>query len=217
MRGVATGDMGIAKDGTHKPDYQPGMELHAQVHALRRRLPRLAVAGADGSASSCATASIRRNTASASRSCGRSTPAQHQPGLVMHSQGWPLDTPTGGGSFIYHFDDNSVAVGFVVHLNYANPHLSPYDEFQRFKTASGDPRRRSKAASGIAYGARAINEGGLQSVPQADVSRRRADRLRGRLREPAAHQGLAQRDEDRHARRRSGVRGARRRRARTTS
>src|SRR5205823_12491594 len=92
-------------------------------------------------------------------------PAKHQRGAVMHSQGWPLDRHTGGGSFIYHFDENLVSVGFVVHLNYRNPHLSPYDEFQRFKT---HPAIRPTFVGGkrIGYGSRAINEGGLQSVPQ---------------------------------------------------
>jgi electron-transferring-flavoprotein dehydrogenase len=92
-------------------------------------------------------------------------PDQHRNGLVVHTQGWPLDSDTGGGSFIYHFGDNLVAVGFVVHLNYKNPHLSPYDEFQRFKT---HPSIRPMFDGGkrLSYGARAINEGGLQSVPQ---------------------------------------------------
>src|SRR4029453_10125166 len=92
-------------------------------------------------------------------------PGKHQPGLVIHSQGWPLDNRTGGGSFIYHFDENLAAIGFVVHLNYWNPHLSPYDEFQRFKT---HPAVRPMLEGGkrIGYGARAISEGGLQSVPK---------------------------------------------------
>jgi electron-transferring-flavoprotein dehydrogenase len=92
-------------------------------------------------------------------------PERHQPGLVLHSQGWPLDSATGGGSFLYHFGERLVSVGFVVHLNYENPHLSPYDEFQRFKTHSAI---RDTFAGGkrLCYGARAINEGGLQSVPK---------------------------------------------------
>jgi electron-transferring-flavoprotein dehydrogenase len=91
-------------------------------------------------------------------------PAQHRPGLVMHTQGWPLDAHTGGGSFMYHFGDRLVSVGFVVHLNYTNPHLSPYDEMQRFKL---HPQIRPffEGATRVGYGARAINEGGLQSVP----------------------------------------------------
>jgi electron-transferring-flavoprotein dehydrogenase len=90
---------------------------------------------------------------------------RHRPGLVVHTQGWPLDTETGGGSFVYHLEDRQVAVGFVVHLNYRNPHLSPYDEFQRFKT---HPSIRGTFEGGrrLSYGARAINEGGLQSIPK---------------------------------------------------
>src|SRR5206468_8118868 len=90
---------------------------------------------------------------------------KHRKGLVVHTQGWPLDRRTGGGSFMYHFDDELVSVGFVVHLNYENPHLSPYDEFQRFKT---HPAIRGTFEGGkrLSYGSRAINEGGLQSVPK---------------------------------------------------
>src|SRR4029078_7796002 len=93
------------------------------------------------------------------------TAERHRPGLVMHTQGWPLETARGGGSFIYHLENQQVAVGFVVHLNYRNPHLSPYDEFQRFKT---HPAIRPTLEGGkrLAYGSRAINEGGLQSVPK---------------------------------------------------
>src|SRR6476646_7223403 len=92
-------------------------------------------------------------------------PDKHKPGLVQHSFGWPLDNSTGGGSFLYHFDDNLVSVGFVVHLNYANPYLSPFEEFQRFKT---HPSIRDTFAGGkrLCYGARAITEGGYQSVPK---------------------------------------------------
>ena len=92
-------------------------------------------------------------------------PGKHRPGLVQHTLGWPLDDRTGGGSFLYHYGDNLVSVGFVVHLNYANPHLSPYGEFQRFKT---HPAIRDTFEGGkrIAYGARAITEGGWQSIPE---------------------------------------------------
>src|ERR1700674_2422099 len=92
-------------------------------------------------------------------------PEKHRPGLVLHSQGWPLDTTTGGGSFLYHFEEQLVAVGFVVHLNYENPHLSPFDEFQRFKTHAAI-RGTFEGAKRLSFGARAINEGGLQSVPR---------------------------------------------------
>ena len=92
-------------------------------------------------------------------------PAKHRPGLVQHSFGWPLDMRTGGGSFLYHFDENLVSVGFVVHLNYANPWLSPFEEFQRFKTHDAI-RDVFEGGRRISYGARAITEGGWQSVPK---------------------------------------------------
>jgi electron-transferring-flavoprotein dehydrogenase len=92
------------------------------------------------------------------------TPDRHRPGLVVHTQGWPLDANTGGGSFMYHFGERLVSVGFVVHLNYSNPYLSPYDEFQRFKLHP-DIRGTFEGGKRVGYGARAINEGGLQSVP----------------------------------------------------
>ena len=92
-------------------------------------------------------------------------PEQHKPGLVQHTQGWPLDNRTGGGSFLYHYGKNLVSVGFVVHLNYSNPYLNPFEEFQRFKT---HPAIRDTFEGGkrIGYGARAITEGGWQSVPR---------------------------------------------------
>jgi len=163
IRGVATGDMGVARDGTHHADYQPGMELHAKY--------TLFAEGCRGSLSQelMAHFDLRRDVGPQKYGIGikelwQVDPAQHRKGLVLHTQGWPLDSHTGGGSFIYHFGDNLVAAGFVVHLDYANPHLSPYDEFQRFKT---HPAIRGTFEGGkrLGYGARAINEGGLQSVP----------------------------------------------------
>ena len=164
VRGVATGDMGIAKDGTRKPDYQPGMELHAHY--------TLFAEGCRGSLSQelMARFNLRDGVDPQKYGIGikelwQVAPARHRPGLVVHTQGWPLDTATGGGSFIYHLENQQVAVGFVVHLNYRNPHLSPYDEFQRFKT---HPSIRGTFDGGkrLSYGARAINEGGLQSIPR---------------------------------------------------
>ena len=164
VRGVATGDMGVGKDGTHKPDYQPGMELHAKY--------ALFAEGCRGSLSQelMQRHGLRDGVDPQKYGIGikelwQVAPAQHQPGLVVHSQGWPLDSATGGGSFIYHFGEHLVAAGFVVHLNYANPHLSPYDEFQRFKLHSAI-RPTFEGGKRIMYGARAINEGGLQSVPR---------------------------------------------------
>jgi electron-transferring-flavoprotein dehydrogenase len=164
VRGVVTGDMGIAKDGSHKASYQAGMELHAKY--------TLFAEGCRGSLSQELMAKFKLREGVSPQVYGiglkelwEVAPEKHQRGLVVHSQGWPLDSRTGGGSFLYHFDENLVSIGFVVHLNYENPHLSPYDEFQRFKT---HPAIRGTLEGGkrIGYGARAINEGGLQSVPK---------------------------------------------------
>ncbi|HEX6136366.1 MAG TPA: electron transfer flavoprotein-ubiquinone oxidoreductase [Casimicrobiaceae bacterium] len=164
VRGVATGDMGIARDGSHRPEYQPGMELRARY--------TLFAEGCRGSLSQelMKRFALRDGVDPQKYGIGikelwQLAPDRHRPGLVLHSQGWPLDNATGGGSFIYHFGENLAAVGFVVHLNYANPHLSPYDEFQRFKL---HPAVRPTFDGGkrIMYGARAISEGGLQSVPR---------------------------------------------------
>ncbi|MCX8098977.1 MAG: electron transfer flavoprotein-ubiquinone oxidoreductase [Casimicrobiaceae bacterium] len=166
--GVATGDVGLAKDGSKKPSFQPGMELHASY--------TLFAEGARGSLSQelMKRFNLRDGVDPQKYGIGlkelwQIDRAKHQPGLVMHSQGWPLDVRTGGGSFLYHLTNEAgdplVAVGFVVHLNYENPWLSPFDEFQRFKT---HPVIRPFFDGGkrLAYGARALNEGGLQSVPK---------------------------------------------------
>ena len=164
VRGVATGDMGVARDGSHKPDYQPGMELHARY--------TLFAEGCRGSLSQelMARFNLRDGVDPQKYGIGlkelwQVSADRHRPGLVVHTQGWPLDSATGGGSFVYHLENQQVAVGFVVHLNYRNPHLSPYDEFQRFKT---HPSIRPTFDGGkrLSYGARAINEGGLQSIPR---------------------------------------------------
>ena len=135
-------------------------------------------------------------------------PDKHQPGLVQHTFGWPLDNRTGGGSFLYHFDDNLVSVGFVVHLNYDNPYLSPFEEFQRFKT---HPLVRDTFEGGkrLAYGARAITEGGWQSVPKlAFPGGALIGCAAGFVNVPRI-KGIAQRDPVRHA----GGRARRRRRS----
>jgi electron-transferring-flavoprotein dehydrogenase len=164
VRGVATSDMGVAKDGSHKPSYQQGMELIAKYTFFAE--------GCRGSLSQELMQKFRLREGVDPQLYGiglkelwEVAPDRHQRGLVIHSQGWPLDSRTGGGSFVYHFDENLVSIGFVVHLSYENPHLSPYDEFQRFKT---HPAIRPALEGGkrIGYGARAINEGGLQSVPK---------------------------------------------------
>ncbi len=164
VKGVATGDMGIGRDGQPKDGFQPGMELHARY--------TLFAEGCRGSLSQQLMQhfDLRQGVDPQVYGIGLKElwevdPARHRPGLVMHSQGWPLDSSTGGGSFLYHFGENLVSVGFVVHLGYQNPHLAPFEEFQRFKT---HPAIRATFEGGkrLAYGARAINEGGLQSVPE---------------------------------------------------
>ncbi len=164
VMGVATGDLGIAKDGARKAEFQRGMELHAKY--------TLFAEGVRGSLSQALMAHFNLRDGVDPQKYGigikelwQVAPAQHHPGLVVHSSGWPLGNDVGGGSFEYHYGENLVSVGFVLHLNYANPHLSPYDEFQRFKT---HPAVRGTFEGGkrIGYGARAINEGGLQSVPK---------------------------------------------------
>jgi len=164
VRGVATGDLGVGRDGERKAAFQRGMELHAKY--------TLFAEGARGSLSQLVMARFNLRDGVDPQKYGigikelwQVAPDRHRPGLVLHSSGWPLQNDVGGGSFLYHYGENLVAVGFVVHLDYANPHLSPYDEFQRFKT---HPSIREIFAGGkrLAYGARAINEGGLQSVPR---------------------------------------------------
>jgi electron-transferring-flavoprotein dehydrogenase len=164
VRGVATGDMGIGKDGEPKDTFTRGVELLAKY--------TLVAEGARGSLAKRLIARFELDKGREPQKFGigikelwEVAPERHQPGLVQHSFGWPLDNATGGGSFVYHYGANLVSVGFVVHLNYANPYLSPFDEFQRFKT---HPAIRDTFAGGkrIAYGARAITEGGWQSVPQ---------------------------------------------------
>lgn len=162
--GVATGDMGVTKTGEPGPSYQRGMALLGKYVLI-----------AEGARGSLAKDLIRRFGLSEGgdpqkfgiglKELWEVEPSKHRPGLVQHSFGWPLDFSTGGGSFLYHFDQNFVSVGFVVHLNYKNPWLSPFEEFQRFKTHDAI-RGTFEGGRRIAYGARAITEGGWQSVPK---------------------------------------------------
>ena len=163
VKGVATGDMGIARDGTHRPDYQPGIELHARYTFFAE--------GARGSLTKELTRifDLRKNSGPQVFGLGVKelwdVPAdKHKPGRVIHTQGWPLDDAWGGG-FLYHQENNQVALGFVVALDYENPYLSPFEEFQRWKT---HPAIRAEIEGGrrVSYGARAINEGGWQAVPE---------------------------------------------------
>jgi electron-transferring-flavoprotein dehydrogenase len=164
VAGIATGDMGIAKDGTVSERYTRGMELRGRYTLLGE--------GARGSLSKIAIRTFALDEGREPQKYGiglkeiwQVKPEKFHKGRVQHSFGWPLDNRTGGGSFLYHFDDHLVAVGFVVHLNYENPTLSPFDEFQRFKT---HPLIRETFEGGkrIEYGSRAITEGGFQSVPK---------------------------------------------------
>ncbi|HWI85777.1 MAG TPA: NAD(P)/FAD-dependent oxidoreductase, partial [Sphingomonas sp.] len=163
VRGVATGDMGVARDGTRKPDYQPGIELHAKYTFFAE--------GARGSLSKEVKRlfDLERDSQPQVYGIGLKElwdidPGKHVPGRVIHTQGWPLKEEVGGG-FLYHQENNQVALGFVVGLGYRNPHLSPFHEFQRWKQ---HPAIRPLLEGGrrVSYGARAINEGGWQSVPK---------------------------------------------------
>ena len=164
VRGVATGDMGVARDGSHKPDYQPGMELLAKyslfAEGSRGQLGRELIEKLKLDAG-CNSQSY----AIGIKELWEVDPAQSKPGLVMPSAGWPLDPDTYGGSFLYHLDNNLVAVGLVVGLDYANPWLSPFDEFQRYKTHPAI-QPIFKGAKRIAYGARSLTAGGLLALPQ---------------------------------------------------
>ena len=165
VKGVATGDMGVAKDGTHKDSYTPGMELHAKYTLIAE--------GARGSLSKMLMSKFDLRDGVDPQKFGiglkepwQVDPAKFKKGLVVHSQGWPLsETGSAGGSFMYHFGDNLVSIGFVVHLSYENPYLSPFDDFQRFKTHP-EVAKYLQGGKRLSYGARAINEGGLQSIPK---------------------------------------------------
>jgi electron-transferring-flavoprotein dehydrogenase len=164
VKGVATGDVGINRKGEKTSSYQPGMELHGKYtffaegcrgHLGRQLEARFALReGADPQVYGIGLKEL-----------WEVGPEQHRPGLVMHTAGWPLESDTYGGSFVYHMEERLVAVGFVVGLGYTNPYLSPFEEFQRFKT---HPAIRVMFRDGkrISYGARAITAGGLQSLPR---------------------------------------------------
>ncbi|MBB2167575.1 electron transfer flavoprotein-ubiquinone oxidoreductase [Gluconacetobacter aggeris] len=164
VEGIATGDMGIGRDGKPGASFTPGMELRSRY--------TLFAEGARGSLSKQVIArhGLDRDAGFQKYGIGikevwEVAPGKCHPGLIRHTVGWPLDRHTGGGSFVYHGADSLVTVGFVVHLDYANPTLSPFDEFQRFKT---HPSMRDLLAGGrrVAYGARALTEGGWQAVPR---------------------------------------------------
>ncbi len=165
VKGVATGDMGVARDGSHKPDYQPGMELHAKY--------TLFAEGARGHLTKQLKAKFDLEADCQPQVYGLGMkelwdidPDKHEPGRVIHTQGWPLtETDSWGGGFLYHQANNQVALGFVVALDYKNPHVFPFEEFQRWKQHP-EIRKILEGGKRISYGARAINEGGWQSVPK---------------------------------------------------
>jgi electron-transferring-flavoprotein dehydrogenase len=164
VTGVATGALGIGKDGQPTASHQPGVELRGKYTFFAE--------GCRGSLTRGLVERFRLGDAASPQTYGigikelwEVEPAKHRPGLVVHTIGWPLDRATYGGSFLYHLENNQVAVGFVVGLDYRNPHLSPFDELQRFKT---HPAIRPLFEGGrrVSYGARALNEGGLQAIPK---------------------------------------------------
>ena len=164
VEGVITGDMGVARDGTHKDSYTPGIALTGKYTLL-----------AEGARGSLTKQLIRRFSLDAEsgpqkygiglKELWEVPKKKHRPGFVQHTMGWPLGDSTGGGSFLYHFGENLVSVGFVVHLDYANPYLNPFKEFQRAKL---HPRIAEHLGGGrrISYGARALTEGGWQAIPR---------------------------------------------------
>ncbi len=164
VKGVATGDMGVGRDGKPSEGYEPGVELHAKytifAEGCRGSLTKTLFERFD----------LRDGVAPQNYGIGikelwEVDAAKHHPGKIVHTVGWPMDSQTYGGSFLYHLEDNQVAVGFVIGLDYKNPHLSPFDEFQRFKT---HPSIRPTFEGGrrVSYGARALSEGGYQSIPK---------------------------------------------------
>lgn len=165
--GVATGDMGIGKDGQHRADFTPGVELHARQTVFAE--------GCHGSLTKSLIAKYNLRAHADPQTYGLGVkeiweikPDKFKKGLTMHTVGWPMDTKTYGGSWMYHFGDNMVSIGFVTGLDYTNPYLSPFEEMQRFKT---HPAIRDYLEGGrrVAYGARALVEGGLQSLPKLTV------------------------------------------------
>ncbi|MBP6379658.1 MAG: electron transfer flavoprotein-ubiquinone oxidoreductase [Sphingorhabdus sp.] len=165
VKGVATGDMGVARDGSHKPDYMPGMELHAKytlfAEGARGHLTKQLKSKYD----------LERDCQPQVYGIGMKElwdidPANHKPGKVIHTQGWPLsESESWGGGFLYHQANGQVALGFVVALDYTNPHVFPFEEFQRWKQHP-EIRKILEGGKRVSYGARAINEGGWQSVPK---------------------------------------------------
>jgi len=164
VKGVATGDMGVARDGSHKPDYAPGLELHAKYtffaegvrgHLTKILKPQFALDA------ECEPQVYGIGV----KELWDIEPGKHAPGRVIHTQGWPLDENANGGGFLYHQANGQVALGFVTWLNYRNPHISPFQEMQKWKTHPAIAEIL-KGGKRVSYGARAISDGGWQSVPK---------------------------------------------------
>ena len=164
VKGIQTGDMGLDKDGNKKDNFEPGIELHSKVTVFAE--------GCRGHLGKKLIKKFHLDKDKSPQQYGigfkeiwEIEPSKHQEGLVMHTVGWPLDNHTYGGSFCYHAENNQVYIGYVIGLDYHNPHLSPYDEFQRFKTHSSI-KNTLNGGKRISYGARALIEGGMQSLPR---------------------------------------------------
>ena len=164
VKGVATGDMGVARDGSHKPDYTPGLEIHAKYtflgEGVRGHLTKQLIRTFD-----LAKDAQPQVYGIGIKELWDIDPALHSPGRVIHTQGWPLGDDANGGSWLYHQANGQVSLGFVTWLNYSNPHLSPFGEMQRWKTHPAIAAIL-KGGKRVSYGARAINDGGLQSIPK---------------------------------------------------
>ena len=164
VKGVATGDMGVARDGTHKGDYTPGLELHAKytffAEGVRGHLTKEVIRTFD-----LAKDAQPQVYGLGIKELWDIDPALHSPGRVIHTQGWPLGDDANGGSWLYHQANGQVSLGFVTWLNYSNPYLSPFQEMQKWKTHP-EIAAILKGGKRVSYGARAINDGGLQSIPK---------------------------------------------------
>ena len=164
VKGVATGDMGVDKHGQHTAAYQPGMELHAKqtifAEGCHGSLTKTLIRKFDLRKDSCP-----QTYGLGIKELWEIPKEKHKQGLVVHTAGWPMDSKTYGGSWMYHWENNIVSIGFVVGLDYENPYLSPFQEFQRFKTHP-EIRKYLEGGKRISYGARALAEGGLQSLPK---------------------------------------------------
>ncbi|RZJ17907.1 MAG: NAD(P)/FAD-dependent oxidoreductase, partial [Haliea sp.] len=172
VKGVATGNMGVGKDGEPTDSFQLGMELHAKYTVFAE--------GARGHLGRQLISKFKLDAGKDPQTYGLGVkeiweidPARHQPGFVMHTAGWPMDSSTYGGAFLYHMEGNKVVMGFITGLDYSNPYLSPFEEFQRWKTHAnirwyleGDEAKGIKPAKRLEYGARAITAGGLMSLPK---------------------------------------------------